>query len=473
MWSTESVRPSYYLAGCFFLFSLPVVLTPFSGHDWQRTAQVAVTFLSLITLILYAIRHPDVSLIGRSERFICLLLAALGVLSALNSHQMPWAFVEIALLLASCAIASAFALERKADSATFDRLLLTFIVLLSIVKIVQFSAAVAAVFASGVDILDTTLLFDEFSNRRTYGQFQTFTLPLLALPLLLPSIKRSTKAWVFVLLACWWMIAICGGTRGTWLGMAVAGLLLTCLGPHGRRWTSWQLGAALAGCLLYWIIFDVMTTWLDIRTLNFASDRLTTNLSAREVIWQQAWEMIKARSLLGFGPMHFADIPNNVAAHPHQSVLQWACEWGVPSALLVGGLALRGLGATALLIRSKATSTAPEDVWRLCLFASLLGALTQSMVDGVIVMPYSQLWLCLVVGWLMGMHQLKVGLEPAAPILTRAWLVALACAVTLLGYVVVRDFPHLEEKQQQYAREFGGHFQPRFWMQGVIATKAQ
>lgn len=473
MWSTESVRPGYYLAGCFSLFSLPVVLTQFSGHDWQRAAQIAVALLSLITLIRYAIIRPDVALIGRSERFICLLLAALGVVSALNSHQVPWAFVEVALLLVSCAIASVFALERRAEGAAFDRLLLAFIVLLSIVKIVQFSAAVAAVFASGVDILDTTLLFDEFSNRRTYGQFQTFTLPLLALPLLLPSIKRSTKAWVFVLLACWWMIAICGGTRGTWLGMAVAGLLLTCLGPHGRRWTSWQLGAALAGCLLYWFLFRVMSTWLDIRTLNFAGERLTTNLSAREVIWQQAWEMIKVRPLLGFGPMHFADIPNEIAAHPHQSVLQWACEWGVPSALLVGCLALRGLGATVLLIRSQITSTATEDLLRLCLFASLVGALTQSMVDGVIVMPYSQLWLCLAVGWLLGMHQWKVNPDPIPSIFTIAWLLTLACAVGLLGYVVVRDFSHLEEKQQQYEREFGGHLQPRFWQQGVIASKPQ
>lgn len=473
MWSTESARPGLYLAGCFFLFFVPVVLTPFSGHDWQRTAHVVVAFLSLITLIRYAIKHADITFLGVKARFACLLLTGLGVLSAINSHQVSWAFVEAALLLAACAIAGAFAVERKAGDATYDRLVLTFVIVLCSVKTVQFFSAVAAVFISGVDVLDTSLLFNEFSNVRTYGQFQTFTLPLLALPLLLPTVKRSTRAWTFALLACWWMIAICGGTRGTWLGMAAASVLLSCLAPGGRRWASWQLGAALAGGLLYWLWFSLLPSWMDIRVINPASDRLTTDLSARGVIWQQAWEMIEARPLLGFGPMHFADIPNNVAAHPHQSVLQWACEWGVPSALLVSGLALRGLGATALLIRSKATSTAPEDVWRLCLFASLMGALTQSMVDGVIVMPYSQLWLCLVVGWLMGMHQWKVSPEPAAPILTRAWLVALVCAVTLLGYVVVRDFPHLEEKQQQYAREFGGHFQPRFWMQGVIAIKAQ
>lgn len=465
-------KPSIYLALCFFIFSVPIVWSQVSGHDWQRIAQVVIAFVSLVASIGYLKRQPGASLLKANARLCFGLIACLGVMSAAGSHQPSWAFIEIALLLACCCVVCTLAIEHRRLGLVFDRVVFFFIVILCSVKVFQFLCATAAVFGSGVGILDTTLLFEGFSNWRTYGQFQTFTLPVLALPLLLPSSGRTVKNWIFALLACWWMIAICGGTRGTWFGMAVACSVLSCISRRGRLWSAWQLAAAATGCLLYWLVFALMPSWLGIKALNFVSDRLTTNLSAREIIWQQAWEMIRAHPLLGYGPMHFADIPNYVAAHPHQSVLQWACEWGIPSTLLIIWLVLRGCGATAALIHKKAASVEATDILRLCLFASLVGALAQSMVDGVIVMPYSQLWLCLIVGWLMGIHEWKVAPTLAPAFLPIVWLIAAALSIAILGYAVIRDFPHLEDQQRQYAHDFGGNFQPRFWMQGVIASKA-
>lgn len=472
MFVSNVTRFTPYLVICFCLLFLTIVLDSVSGHNWQRAAQIMTAFFSFIVLVRYSTRRPDIFLQRRTDRFACFLIICLGLLSAVGSHQTLWAFVEVALLMASCCIACVYAVERRIHGSSLDFLILVFVVVLCAVKTIQFFSAVAAVFTSGVGFLDTVLLFDGFSNRRTYGQFQTFTLPLLALPLLIPTIRHSAKALIFALLACWWMIAICGGTRGTWLGMGGAGVLLICLGPQGRRWASWQLGAALAGCLLYWGLFTLMPAWMGIKILNLAGERLTTNLSAREIIWQQAWEMIKARPLLGYGPMHFADIQNYVAAHPHQIILQWACEWGVPSALLVGWMVLRGLAATTFLTRAKAASIDYTDALRLCLFGCLIGALTQSMVDGVIVMPYSQLWLCLVVGWLLGLQESKV-VAVSSPLSTWVWLCAVGSSVALLAFVIARDFPHLDEQQQQYQRDVGGNYQPRFWQQGVIATRPQ
>ncbi|EPN59413.1 putative pilus biosynthesis-like protein, partial [Pseudomonas syringae pv. actinidiae ICMP 19096] len=267
----------------------------------------------------------------------------------------------------------------------------------------------------------------------------------------------------------WWMIAISGGTRGTWLGMAAAVAVTFCLGRAGRRWAGWQLGAASTGLLLFSLLFSVLPSLLGIEVSNFAGDRLTTSLSAREILWQQAWEMIKQRPLLGFGPMHFADIWNAVAAHPHQAILQWACEWGIPSTLCVAGLALYGLSTTAVLLRKRAQSLEPVDLMRLCLFASLIGALTQSMVDGVIVMPYSQLWLAIIVGWLLALHEWQAAPRPASVALSRAWLLCLTLATGMILYTIVRDLPDMDTRRQQFSEDFGGRYLPRFWMQGVIA----
>jgi O-antigen ligase len=237
---------------------------------------------------------------------------------------------------------------------------------------------------------------------------------------------------------------------------------------QGRRWAGWQGLAALIGLTSFWLLFRVLPDYLGLKVFNFAGDRLSTSLSARDVIWHQAWEMIKERPLLGFGPMHFADIPNPVAAHPHQAILQWACEWGIPSTLLVMWLVSKGLWATFRLIRANHRSTEPVDLLRVCLFASLIGALTQSMVDGVIVMPYSQLWLAIVVGWLIGIHDFSTEPPAVRPIAQKGWVAILTLAVVYLGYIVFRDAPNLDQREQVYIQEHGGRFQPRFWMQGVI-----
>lgn len=451
------------------LVIVPITFSPFYGHDMQRLAQV---FLCLILVVLklfdfYSCR--GLWFWNQGVRRVQFVILALGFASSLSSHQPMWAFGELALLLACCHISLCIGQARQCGSGKLDFFLIRTVIFLCLVKSAQFLSAGASAFVSRAHMLDTDLLIEGFSNIRFYGQFQTFTLPLLALPLLCRTHTRSLKVCIFALVCCWWMIAICSGTRGTWLGMIGAAGVMAFSSGQGWRWIGWQGLASLVGLTSFWLLFHVLPDYLGLEVFNFAGDRLSTSLSARDVIWHQAWEMIKERPLLGFGPMHFADIPNPVAAHPHQAILQWACEWGIPSTLLVMWLVSKGLWATFRLIRANHRSTEPVDLLRVCLFASLIGALTQSMVDGVIVMPYSQLWLAIVVGWLIGIHEFSPEPPAVRPIAQKGWVAILTLAVSYLGYVAFRDAPNLEAREQAYIQEHGGRFQPRFWMQGVIA----
>lgn len=463
-------KPGWFQAAFLAVLFIPAVITPLSGHDSQRVALFIISALSLLALVSQSKSDPFYLPISTRARFVCAIVLFLGAVSSICAHQIGWAFVEVALLLTCCCISGAIAHTRRTQGAMFDRVFMSFVVIFCVIKCVQFIAGVTAALGSGVGILDTTLLFEGFSNRRTYGHLQTFTLPLLAFPIIGKSSSKCQKNGLIALLICWWMIAIAGGTRGTWLGMGAGGLALLFCGPSGRRWVGVQAGTALAGCLLYWLIFTELSSYLGIQTLNPASERLTANLSAREIIWQQAMNMIMARPLLGYGPMQFADIVNPIAAHPHQSILQWASEWGIPSALLVSWLTFKGLSATAGVIKSTEYSKEPVNQLRICLFASLVGALAQSMVDGIIVMPYSQLWLCIIIGWLLGMHDWLPQAVQVSKAYVRCALAVLGCAIVFLGCVIMSDLPLLKTNRQLYQSEFGGHFQPRFWMQGVIAT---
>ncbi|KPA88365.1 lipid A core-O-antigen ligase-like enyme [Pseudomonas asplenii] len=453
-----------------FLSGVMVLGPSLGGHTVQRLGQVIVAGTALVFLL--CCRKPSsAGLIDQPAVFGGGLILLIGVISSLRAQQPLWSLLEMALITAVGLCAAAVALTRRIDDVSLDRVLMLFIVFICAFKSFDFlELALRSFFTNATGILDTDRFLSGFSNKRFYGQFQTFTLPLLTLPLLLAS-KRSAKLWVFILLLFWWMIAISGGTRGTWLGMGVAACLMVACGRSGRRWFSWQLPAVAMGLLLFWLMFRVLTDYLGLTVVNFAGDRLTTSLSARDVIWQQAWDMIRERPWLGFGPMHFADIHNPIAAHPHQAILQWACEWGIPSTLLVMWLVGRGLWATFRLVRERADSNDPVDLLRVCLFASLIGALTQSMVDGVIVMPYSQLWLSLVVGWLMGIHVWKG--QPAKPnaFIHWSWMGISTAAVLFLVFIVIRDLPHQDARNELYQQQYGGHFQPRFWAQGVIAIK--
>lgn len=460
-------RGNIYLVLCVSLMFLAVA-GPFGGHDWQRMVQVVIAACAALYLLSVCAEVQARGLVGRPERVVLSAILMLGMVSSLLAHQPLWAVTELSLILACCAIAVAFAILRRSGDESLDRALILFVLLVCLVKGAQYLNATWLAFGSAKPTLNTDLLLEGFSNKRFYGQFQTFTLPLLTLPLISPTVRRSTRACVFVLLCVWWLIAIGGGTRGTWLGMAAAAVVMAFVGAWGRRWLAWQLMAVLSGLLLYWLIFSVLTRHQGIEVINFAGERLTGTLSERGTIWWQAWDMIRGRPLLGFGPMQFADITNKIAAHPHQSVLQWACEWGVPSALCVLWLGGRGLLGTLRLVRQTARSSAPVDLLRLCLFAALVGALTQSMVDGVIVMPNSQLWLALVIGWLLGLHVWRVAPAPLS-----LWGYRVASALSLLAVVVliavvIRDAPHLAERNQQFTHT-AGFLQPRFWAQGVIA----
>jgi hypothetical protein len=86
-------------------------------------------------------------------------------------------------------------------------------------------------------------------------------------------------------------------------------------------------------------------------------------------------------------------------------------------------------------------------------------------------MPNSQVWLALVVGWLMALHRWRAPAAAALPLGWGSWKTLGVLAVGLLVFFVIRDVSHLAQAQQRYLGDGGQHLQPRFWAQGVIARQ--
>ncbi len=163
------------------------ICAPFSGHDLQRVMQIAIGLCAVLYGLSVA---PAVSLVDRPTALGLALIIGLGLVSSALAHQPVWALIEVALFVSCAAITLAFALLRRHGGESLDRVLILIVVLLCLIKSIQYLYAGALAFTSGERTLDPDLLLSGFSNKRFYGQFQTFTLPLLALPLLMPTVSR-------------------------------------------------------------------------------------------------------------------------------------------------------------------------------------------------------------------------------------------------------------------------------------------
>lgn len=444
-----------------------------SWHDQQRAGQiVAIAWAALYALHVRCSRDAR-PLLNQGARRLLVLIFFVGLISSVWARQPLWAFAELSIAVGCLGVAWLVASSRRALGAKGDSILMWGATLVCGALVVQFLVAYSALLITRQGEADPWLLLSGFSNLRFYGQFVTLTLPLIVLPLLVRGVPRWGVSLVLAVFMLWWCIAFMSGTRGTWLGMLVAALCLAFAGLNGRRWAIWQLIGACGGACLAFLFLDFLPSLLDIGVSNHPAGRATTSLSAREVIWLQAVEMIQARPLIGFGPMHFADVINPVAAHPHQAWLQVAAEWGVPVALVLTWMIGAGLVKVFGVARNQGVVVSRENILKVCLLGSVLAALTQSMVDGVFVMPYSQLWLAIVSGWLFGLLPCR-NIGPtlvAGKVGALVWRVALICSSTFLLFILVRDFGVLRAQQDQYAQTVGGHLQPRFWSQGVIAER--
>ena len=158
-----------------------------------------------------------------------------------------------------------------------------------------------------------------------------------------------------------------------------------------------------AGFLSYQLLFQLIPILRASTLVTGTIMRDTTN--DRTELWSQAIHLIQDHPILGIGPMHFAWASSTVA-HPHNSVLQLMAEWGLPATLIILGLA--GYGIFCWFKRFNANSLQTETQYNshlaIVLFFTITTSAAYSLVDGVIVMPISQVLLFTFIGLMIGLY---------------------------------------------------------------------
>jgi len=461
-----------------FLFSLTLLIGvavdlsgKISWHDQQRMGQIA---LLVITMLGSAtIWRADLAgMLARLPTWVkwsWVCAFAIGLVSAARSDYPRFALIEWAnfLLLLWLTLLWAGQVSKAND---LDKWLQRLVIAVAVVIAVKVMASYLGSIIPRVK-LDSTILFTEgFSNRRFFGQLASLLIPLLAFPLLHQKLGKIKRTSFFLLLSIWWMLAIASGTRGTWLALALSsGVLMAGAWRSSLPWLNVQAKAFVLGMVLFVLLFiwAPQLSQLDTSVENRFSD--ITTLSGREILWDTAVDQVRAHPLLGIGPMHLAAIKNHIAAHPHNSALQLMAEWGIPASLALMLPFVIGLFS---LIGKVRTLQGEDASLLVCLLAALLAATTQSMVDGVIVMPYTQLWLVVIGGWALGTYYKtvtrKFDLRPSPQIVWVAPLVSIMGLALLLASISP-EVMNWQVSIQRYVDE-GSFLPPRYWVRGWIPT---
>jgi len=437
-----------------------------SWHNEQRAVQVILLAATgLVAALVPRFRH---ALVAPSVTTLCLwLVGLLGVVSALNAEFMSAAFVEVALhfLLVLLVVVTAGCIrESPARLAVWTQ---RACVVLALVHVGGIAARYAAMLSLD-RAPDVEVLLLGFANPRFPSALYALLLPFVAAFAGDRHEHRGLRMTALVLLALLWCINLALGTRAIWFAYALAlPLVFMLAGWHRIRPLAVILAStAVTGVAVYYLLFIGVPAWMSLGSAMPSQTDHLTSLSDRIFLWTQSGRLMTEHLLLGIGPMNLAGLGDSYASHPHDWMLQFGTEWGMPVLAILAWVLWRHGRALRMQRASPGDS---EDLAIAPLVATVM-ALFYGMVDGNLVMPVSQSAFALVAGVLFGtaFHP-----EPrvAAPF-SRASFGAAALAVASASFMLfylAETLPKQPESEDHWRRTSRhSNFAPRFWQQGLL-----
>lgn len=462
---------------CAFLVAAPNVGIYYSAEEsydvWrglQVALVVAVAAAFVLTADLGARVHACFRDLPARARGALAGAAALGLASSLLSARPQYALRQLALYALLFLLTLAVA---AAARALGERSALWVAQAAALGAVFYLALFFAVLVADPWNTRDwSSNPFVGFASPRFIGQLQSWTIPLIVLAGLR---RRGTRplalAAYWTGAAGWWLLFLVAGSRAPALslaaGMALAGVLF---GRKALPWLAAQGAALAAGAVAYTLVLWLgLVPGLDGSApvgVGSAMER-GAGATGRIAFWRHAAALAERSPWLGVGPgnyAHFrpppgADNPGGPVAHPHNAILQWAAEWGIPATLLVAGCLLWGMWSWVAARRREEPSPGGG---RAAVSASLAAAATAAAVhscfDGMVVMPLPQTAGAVAIGLMLGMHLQGRAGTPAArvPLLGR-FLVVLAIAILLAALRLPTRVPTLAERDY-----------PAFWADGAI-----
>lgn len=458
-----------------FAFSISYSLLPnLYPYDDKRFIEVNLIVCSIIWVLLGGLKHDQ----HRSDwpislkSGICVLLS-FTLFSSFLAESPRHAFLEFNLFIGLFYLSVLITSSWHEQSDKLLLLLIWSITLGAVLYMIGFYTGYLASFLEAIP-LEWPEPFFMFSNVRAFNQYQLWTLGLLCLPLLVSvGLKNKHKSWFFAGLSVWWVLLFASGSRGV-LAAWLLSMLITwwIYRRFARSFLVLQIKFCAIGFASYLLLFVLLPKFNQGGGSVVTTTVLRTETNDRLGLWRLAGAMIEAHPWLGVGPMHYAWYPNPLAAHPHNSLIQLACEFGLPATGLI--VFMLGYGVYRWWQRFNVTTldALPEREGQLAivLFFTVAAEAIYSLVDGVIVMPLSQVMMAVVLGLMMGLYQQNQATLPVSPLInTSHRLLAGITLIVLVWAVLPELIPRLLGDYEQIPKGYSYEIMaPRFWQEGGI-----
>lgn len=441
------------IGGILLVAPLVDVIPGISWYDQQRVLQIFAIVVAGMGLLLHHWMRVE-----RLTRSCLWLILALGGLSSLMGGHWLWSLTELATFC-SLFLLTLFTASLVAQRGWAAPIILKLAIFISVALTAKFLVSIVSAVTFELPLYPQALM-SGFDNIRFFGQFQTITIPIMvAIPALFARSKGYGSLMGGVLVASW-LVCIIGGTRGSWVALVSVMLVFLMMGTVWRHWALVQVAALSVAVGLYL----GMMSFVSAELVSGGAERLVMSSSGRIELWGVALAGFLESPFWGVGPMGFAALDQPHSNHPHNVLLQLGYEWGglalAVSLLVVGRLLW-------LAYKHEARGGEGPRMERVAVLASILAACLHSLVSGVFVVPYTQLWLAVLVGVYWGMS------NPAA-ICPEGWkrqprnypvILFFGAAVLWLVLVVYRDLPG------KIAAETTPGQGMRFWTDGQIESR--
>jgi O-antigen ligase len=448
-------------------------------HDCQRILQLLLLAFVLIDAMLLIFSKKNSIAINSNLKIGLYFLLFLAAVSSVKSIEPRQAAIELTIFISLCYLSLFIARAYREAPENFIKHL-TYVFLASILLYMfSFYVGFFTALAVGKKLI-WPLPFYGFNNIRLFQQYQLWGLGLISLPLLAFELKKIMRIWLYVVIIAWWVLLFYAASRGVIMGWLLA-MSVTAIVYRKAAWPFLmiQLVTAILGLTLYYLLFYLVPVWLspesfgnDISSVIVSSTIFRNTTYDRLDLWKVAIVMIKNFPLFGVGPMHFY-FYNSFGTHPHNSVLQLAAEWGLPATFIV--LTILGCSFNCWYkkfnTRKLQTANKLDSNLSVILFFTTIANGAYSLVEGVIVMPISQVLMFTMIGLMIG--QYTIGQVAPIKISNIRFRPIFATVVLLLMTLSVmpellRGLTSYERYYQPGERAFSMGpevINPRIWMQ--------
>jgi putative inorganic carbon (HCO3(-)) transporter len=481
-------KKSLILIGVYLAFAPYLHLPDLTLYDSKRILQLVlfglVGLLVLSTIIkerVGGIKSGTDTYINvhQNIQLLFFLLSVLGIISVLLSDSVKYAFLEYIFFFLLLSLILLLIPGGKKEHYFLGKVILTLTVTYSGIYVIIFLGNYISSFVDPMIILwpdkyQFTIVMDDiefrgkevlyFVHQRFFNHTQTWTLPILLGVLCYLQNKKKDKIFSYLLLiliSFWWMLVLASGGRGTLISILITLCILLIIWRkdvfHLFKNTVFTLAS---GGLLYYLLYIV------IPEATAKAPILRSTDSGRFSMWEKAIELWLQNPIFGAGPLHYAKIIDApYASHPHNFYVQFLSEWGfIAFCILIILLYL-----LIVNVRTNYTSSIrnkQNQVIYISITWSFLAALVHSFFSGVIHTPMSQIWLVLIVSWLLGFNRTNQAANSILYKYRKEIFILLTIIVLILTYSdAISLIDHYSEYMNKYPNE---RFYPRFWNEGLI-----